>query len=133
MLSTWLQAADILDSSAAEGLMLDDSLAQSKMYFQLLHLLRIMPLWIRDTRYDLEKLGNDYILTVRTQDVVHQNWTEVMRRFGVFEKELQKRIGEKKDEITGLRDGVRKLGASMSSEYQRPANQASSSSTPALY
>jgi hypothetical protein len=65
--------------------------------------------------------------------VVHQNWTEVMRRFGVFEKELQKRIGEKKDEITGLRDGVRKLGASMSSEYQRPANQASSSSTPALY
>jgi hypothetical protein len=49
--------------------------------------------------------------------VVHQNWTEVMRRFGVFEKELQKRIGEKKDEITGLRDGVRRLGASMPSEY----------------
>lgn len=101
--------------------MLDGSLSQSKMYFQLLQLLRIIPLWIRETRYDLEKLRHDCNSVVgrpiqgvsdqsllRTASLVRQNWDEMMDRFRAHENELQKRIDAKTDELRGLRDGVRK-------------------------
>ncbi|KAK4040038.1 hypothetical protein C8A01DRAFT_46610 [Parachaetomium inaequale] len=99
--------------------MRDDSLAHSKLYFQLLQLLRIIPLWIRETRYDLEKLRNDCSGSIfnpipslnhqpflATAGIVRQNWDEVLGRFQVLETELQRRIDAKTDEIRGLRDGL---------------------------
>ncbi|KAK4099522.1 hypothetical protein N658DRAFT_517239 [Parathielavia hyrcaniae] len=98
--------------------MLNDSLAQSKMYFQLLHLLRIMPLWIRDTKYDLMRVRDECIAMISQPDpklnqrswwrwahLVRQNWDEVLGHFCLLENELQKRIDAKVDEIRGLRDG----------------------------
>jgi hypothetical protein len=101
--------------------MLDDSLAQSTMYFQLLHLLRIIPLWIRETKYDLERLRRDCdAITAHMQsipefgrtsfprcaDLVRRNWDEVLGHFCLLENELRKRIEAKTDEIRGLHDGV---------------------------
>jgi hypothetical protein len=96
--------------------MRDDSLAHSKLYFQLL---RIIPLWIRETRYDLEKLridcngsvfnpiqGLSHQPFLPTTEIVRQNWDEVLGRFQVLETELHRRIDAKTDEIRGLRDGV---------------------------
>jgi hypothetical protein len=110
-----LQLADILDASAAEGLMLDDSLRQSKVYFQLLHLLRVIPLWMRETRYDLENLRtkcNDVLVDIpeaKNHISVRENWDEVMKHFDGLENDLQKRIEAKTDELRGLREGVIQL------------------------
>ncbi|EAQ86287.1 predicted protein [Chaetomium globosum CBS 148.51] len=99
--------------------MLSDSLAHSKVYFQLLHLLRIMPLWIRETKYDLEKLCHECNITIsnpiqgadhhpflRYAGLVHQNWDAMMCHFHELESELGRRIDAKTDEIRGLRDGL---------------------------
>ncbi|KAH6641214.1 hypothetical protein F5144DRAFT_562857 [Chaetomium tenue] len=99
--------------------MLSDSLAHSKLYFQLLHLLRIMPLWIRETKYDLEKLRHECNITIcnpiqgadhhpflRYAGLVHQNWDAMMFHFHELESELCRRIDAKTDEIRGLRDGL---------------------------
>lgn len=50
----------MLNAEGAEQLIFDDSLDQSRTYSLLLHLLRIMPLWIRETRNDLESLRTWY-------------------------------------------------------------------------
>ena len=102
--------------------MLGDSLAHSKLYFQLLHLLRIIPLWIRETKYDLEKLRDECNTTIstpiaesehqpflRSVVMVRWNWDQLMSRFRALESELCRRIDAKTDEITGLRDGVSKI------------------------
>ncbi|KAK3297305.1 uncharacterized protein B0H64DRAFT_457373 [Chaetomium fimeti] len=114
-----VRPADILNPNSAENLMLDDSLAHSKLYFQLLHLLRIMPLWIRETKYDLERLRNECNITISspipgsdhhsflgTTELVRQNWDEVLSHFHALENELGRRIDAKTDEIRGLRDGL---------------------------
>jgi hypothetical protein len=98
--------------------MLGDSLAHSKLYFQLLHL-RIIPLWIRETKYDLERLrdecnitishpipGSDHQPLLRSAGQVGRNWDQLLYHFHVLESELARRIEEKTDEIRGLRDGV---------------------------
>ncbi|KAH6850577.1 hypothetical protein B0I37DRAFT_117046 [Chaetomium sp. MPI-CAGE-AT-0009] len=102
--------------------MLDDSLAHSKLYFQLLHLLRIMPLWIRETKYDLERLrnecnatisnpiqGSDHHPSLQSAKLVRHNWDEILSHFHALESELGRRIDAKTDEIRGLRDGVRRI------------------------
>lgn len=111
--TTSLQLVDILDTSAAEGLMFDDSLAQSKMYFQLLHLLRVIPLWMRETRYDLENIRagcNDTLVEIlgvnKHVNSVREGWDEVIKHFDGLENELLKRIEAKTDELRGLREGV---------------------------
>jgi len=111
--------------SRAEDLMIDQSLAQSRMYFQLLHLLRIIPLWIRETRADLEGLRASYnqiepqetsrlIYRYRltkhaldkSDEIIQKNWETLFEDFGRLEDMLHKRIEAKTDEIRGLRDGV---------------------------
>ncbi|KAL2168718.1 hypothetical protein VTG60DRAFT_6889 [Thermothelomyces hinnuleus] len=95
-----VQPADILNANAAEKLMLDDTLADSR-------------------RYDLEKLRNDCnvaILTtvpgpnpqplLQTAGLVYHNWDAILARFHVLEDELHRRIEAKTDEIRGLRDGL---------------------------
>ncbi|KAK4126391.1 hypothetical protein N657DRAFT_541105, partial [Parathielavia appendiculata] len=100
------------------------SLAQSKVYFQLLQLLRIIPLWIRETREDLHKLKtstdassdlNAYMSRARgiatskldeSKNIASWNWHHIEDYFAVLEKELLERIETKTNEIRGLRDGV---------------------------
>jgi hypothetical protein len=114
-----LQPTDVLNPDSAQKLMLGDSLAHSKLYFQLLHLLRIIPLWIRETKYDLERLRDECNTTIshpipesdhqpflRSAGPVGRNWDQLMYHFHVLESELGRRIEEKTDEIRGLRDGV---------------------------
>lgn len=108
--------------------MFDDSFAQSKMYFQLLHLLRIVPLWIRETGDDLQRLKSRYYkdsavetsylleleskgvlargAAARSAEIVRQNWENLLEDFSQLEEKLLRRIGAKTDEIRGLRDGV---------------------------
>jgi hypothetical protein len=106
-----LKVADILNANSTEELLFDGSFSQSKMYFQIAQLLRIMPLWIRETRYDLERFKSAALADMprhypQSQDVLRQNWDKVLEHFTVFEQELLRRVDAKTDEIRGLRDGV---------------------------
>jgi hypothetical protein len=109
-----LKVADILNANSTEELLFDGSFSQSKMYFQILQLLRIMLLWIRETRYDLERFKSAALADMpryysRSRDVIRQNWDRVLEHFTVLEQELLRRVDAKTDEIRGLHDGVSML------------------------
>jgi hypothetical protein len=74
-----------------------------------------MPLWLRETRYDLERLRSDCNANIGrpvpglsqqpfsgSADVVRQNWDEVLGHFSLIENDLHRRIIEKTDEIRGV-------------------------------
>ncbi|KAH6843422.1 hypothetical protein B0I37DRAFT_357382 [Chaetomium sp. MPI-CAGE-AT-0009] len=104
-----VQAVDILNADSSEQLLFHGSLAQSKVYFQLLQLLRIMPLWIKETRIDLVNLKTvtkTHIPTSRGHIPCMHNWDQIFKRFTELEEELLSRIETKTEEIRGLRDGM---------------------------
>jgi hypothetical protein len=81
------------------------------MYFQILQLLRIIPLWIRETRHDLDRFLSTSISSIEgfhpgPLGVLHRNRDKVLEHFAAIEQELLRRIDAKTDEIRGLRDGV---------------------------
>ncbi|AEO63032.1 uncharacterized protein THITE_2024308, partial [Thermothielavioides terrestris NRRL 8126] len=102
--------------------MFDCSLSQSRLYFQLLQLLLIIPMWIKETRRDVEKLRASYggfwgvesnvlrdypeIDEAESAKTVGENWKTLMDDFGSLEDRLLKRIEAKTNEVRGLRDGV---------------------------
>lgn len=111
----------------AKMMMYDDRHGvEARKYFQLLQLLRIMPLWMKETKLDLEKLRTRYYHGIsdfesiqlkrniprsqramaQSAEIVRQNWENLLEDFGQFENKLQSRIDAKNDEIRGLQDGV---------------------------
>ncbi|KAK4125706.1 hypothetical protein N657DRAFT_669935 [Parathielavia appendiculata] len=91
-----VQVVDILNADSTEQLLFQGSLAQSKVYFQLLQLLRIIPLWIRETRDDLERLKARSVFRTALPYIPGRKWNQ----------QLLSRIETKTDEIRGLRDGL---------------------------
>ncbi|KAK4202043.1 hypothetical protein QBC40DRAFT_222294 [Triangularia verruculosa] len=98
--------------------MFDDSFSQSRIYFQLLHLLRIAPQWMKETKEDLMEFRQVFKRrplsgwsespcdSVKFDKIVEQNWDKIILHFDDLRSRLERRIEVKADEIRGLRDGI---------------------------
>ncbi|KAL2126472.1 hypothetical protein VTI74DRAFT_847 [Chaetomium olivicolor] len=121
-----VNAIHVLDNRLADKAMFRRSFDKSRMYFQLLELLREMRRCIRDTRSDLEDLrakslealqaesetlshwGVDEKVMSESADRIRRNWDSLMEDFSSLEGQLLKLINTKEEDIRDLRDGVMK-------------------------
>ncbi|KAK4176626.1 hypothetical protein QBC36DRAFT_6307 [Triangularia setosa] len=113
---------DILDDETSSRLMFDTSFERSRVYFKTLQMLRIFADAIRETGRDLremdpEKLvqGNfrragydvhDFLKEPLEDKAIWNNWKILLDFQQQTEEKLLRRITEKTEEITSLRDGL---------------------------
>lgn len=99
----------VLNVSHRDGSLFDDSFRQSKVYFSIDQLLRIVSDWITQTRRDLQVFDAIFLenpVLLQMSAGLAQNWRSVSAYVETVDKRLQERISSKKDEIMSLRDGV---------------------------
>ncbi|KAK4200949.1 hypothetical protein QBC40DRAFT_306385 [Triangularia verruculosa] len=114
---------DILDDEASSRLMFDTSFERSRVYFKTLQMLRIFADAIRETGRDLQELdpekliqgnfrraGYDVHYFMRQEPLedkaLWNNWKILLKSQQRAEEKLLRRITEKTEEITSLRDGL---------------------------
>ncbi|KAK4214218.1 hypothetical protein QBC37DRAFT_284332 [Rhypophila decipiens] len=104
-----VKLANVLDARTSEDLMFDKSFQKSRVYFQVLQVLRIFSESIRETGTELKSLSN--MLGKRAREDynnvdIHNNWNLVLGFQVQEELKLLQRIAEKTEEIKSLRDGL---------------------------
>ncbi|KAK0672418.1 hypothetical protein QBC41DRAFT_25013 [Cercophora samala] len=114
---------DILDDETSSRLMFDTSFERSRVYFKTLQMLRIFADAIRETGRDLQEMdpekliqGNFRRAGYDVRDILRQepledkalwnNWKILLDFQQQTEEKLLRRITEKTEEITSLRDGL---------------------------
>jgi hypothetical protein len=114
---------DVLDSDAMQNLMFDDSFKRSRLYFEVLQMLRTFSDNIEQVGKNLQKLGDEITLVfahlkpdnlppsvlLQEKQDLKSNWEIVTKSYAEAEKRLLQRITGKVEEIKSLRDGVSSL------------------------
>jgi len=105
---------DILDKDRRESLMFDNSFQRSRVYFEVLQMLRLFSNYIEATGSDLQASGLDEVFkpvsqptpVKESEQILHNNWELLKSHQNEAQERLLKRISMKMEEVKSLRDAV---------------------------